>query len=1059
MNNPEADSIPLNLVAEQADDQVAYAGASGRKSARAYQSEAELEKRFIADLQEQGYERLLLPRGAVAIEELLLVNLRSKLEKLNAAKLAGGVFTDDEWARLGRDHLLNPKHSFVDRARILREPFSFMLDSGSQPNLLLLSPDPNGNSYQVTSQVENQSGHHTNRYDVTVLVNGLPLLHIELKRRGISIEEAFKQINRYHRDSFWASTDKTRAGLYSWVQLFVGSNGTTTRYWSNTVKELSRKNQAGEDIYRTKTPGFEFTARWAHRDNKNIHDLGEFAQTFMDRRRLGRVLYDYCVIDTNNVMKVLRPYQVYAVEAALERAKQRDPKVLGTLSAGGYIWHTTGSGKTLTSFVLARILAREHKGNSKVLFVVDRQDLDTQTKREFNTFAPDSVDGNKNTAELQKQLLDPTKKIIVTTIQKLATLTKRARKDKRVAQALQAVTKEEVVIIYDECHRSQFGQSHAAIKRLFSRHRIFGFTGTPIFPENAQPRSRVERGKDEAVLATTEALFGNCLHAYTIVNAIDDQNVLKLKIDTQEVGGNEQEYYEHPDRVRSIVRHVVNNHDRLTHRRAFNAIFAASSVRMADAYYRAFRDHNQELAELRAQAKTEGDKAALASIPKPLRVATVYTYAANSEQEQTGDLNSLDDEDLDRADNMFAGDRDNLAQAMADYNHSHETNFALSDFAAYKDHVAERMKSHRSATGDRPFEIDVLIVVNMFLTGFDAPTLNTLHLDKDLRMHGLIQALSRPNRILNSQKSHGEIVCYRDLRNQVDEALRLFGQEQAGEIVLLPGYDDCRKAVVEAIGEVQKLGTPGEILDFKRERDKKTFVKAWTRYLRTLNTISTFGSYEAELVGEAKLADRDIQDYSSAYHDLHEQFSENGDFGGEEADDLDDESVIFDITLLKTIEVNIDYILDLIGELINAGYDEDERLRIRADIERHIGASATLREKRKLINDFIDSVIEQEAAVDNIYQVFQAFVRERSQKNLRLVTTQYGLDLDKTMDFLNSCLNQKEFLVSGQNVTGLKLESKRLGFFSAARDVWKLEVEQALELIHNELVGIVDAVS
>ena len=1057
MNPPESS---FNLVAEQAEDETAYAGAAGNKSADAYQSEAELEEGFIKDLKAQGYQRLELPKGDGAIEEFLLANLRDRLTTLNASKLTDGVFTDDEWQRLLREHILNPRHSFIDRARMLREPFSFTLDSGATPNLILLSPNPNENSYQVVSQVENKGGHHNNRYDVTPLVNGLPLVQVELKRRGISIEEAFKQINRYRRDSFWASSDKTRAGLYSWVQIFVGSNGTTTRYWSNTVKELSRKNQDGEDVHRTKTPGFEFTSRWAHKDNKNVHSLSDFAETFMERRRLGRMLYDYCIIDSNNVMKVLRPYQVYAVEAALEKARQKDNKILGTLDAGGFVWHTTGSGKTLTSFILARILAREQTGNSKVIFAVDRQDIDYQTKLEFNTFAPGSVDGNQNTAELQRQLLDPNIKIIVTTIQKAATLAKRAKGDKQTREALRTATSQEVVIIYDECHRSQFGLSHASIKKLFPRHRIFGFTGTPIFADNAQRGNLVEQSNGEAALATTEAIFGACLHTYTIVNAIDDKNVLQFKIDTQEVTNNDPDYYEHPERVRAIVEHVAKNHDRLTHRRAFNALFAASSVRMADAYYREFIAYNDELARLRKQAEEDGNLAMLGSIPRPLRVATVYTYSANNgEIDQGGDINSIDEEDLDRADDMAVSDRDNLEGALDNYNNTHGTNFSLSDFSAYKDDISRRMKSHRSERGDIPFEIDILIVVNMFLTGFDAPTLNTLYLDKDLRMHGLIQALSRTNRILNSQKSHGEIVCYRDLREEVDEALRIFGQEQAGQIVLLPGYDECRKEIVEAIKEIEKLGSPKEVLDLKRESDKKTFVQAWTKYLRALNTINTFSTYEQEDEGEARLPDRDIQDYSSAYHDLHEQFGESGNLGGEGNNSSNEEGVVFDITLLQTIEVNIDYILDLIGALVNNEADDDERSKMREDIERHIGASASLREKRALINDFVDHIVEQSNPITNVYKDFQAFARARAREQLDQLADGFGLDIEETEELLNSSLSQGEFLAIGQTVINLKSPDTSIGFSTAKREEWKTGVERGLETIYNELVNIVETVN
>jgi type I restriction enzyme R subunit len=1057
-------SASFEMIAEHSHKK-AYAGHSKQAKPISYQSEAQLERQFIKDLQGQGYQHLTLPNGAEAIEQALLNNLRTQLERLNSDKLDNQVFTDDQWFRIQRDHLFNPKDKIIDRARNLREPFSFRLTNVREVNLLLLSPDPNNNSYQVVNQVENDSGHQKNRYDVTVLINGLPLVHIELKRRGVSIEEAFKQINRYNRDSFWASSDKTRAGLYSWVQLFIASNGTKTRYWSNTVKELSRKNQLGQEVRRTKTPGFEFTSSWADKSNQNIHDLDQFARTFMDRRQLGRIIYDYCIVDIKDTMKVLRPYQVYAVEAAFEKANQKNPAIIGTVNAGGYVWHTTGSGKTLTSFILARILSRRQQGNSKVLFVVDRQDLDKQTKEEFNKLSPNSVDGNDNTAQLKMQLLDPNCQIIVTTIQKLAVLSKQSKRDKKLKQQLSAAAGDETVIIYDECHRSQFGEQHEAIKKLFPRHRIFGFTGTPIFAENAQRSKGIETSNGERVIATTEALFGSCLHSYTIVNAIDDKNVLRFKIDTQSVGDEDPMYYSHPERIASVVKHIVNNHNRVTHNRAFNSLFAVESVKAADLYFREFQAYNSQLIELREQAHANNDKTALATIPEPLRVSTVYTYSPNDQAEQSGDIYSIDDLDLDRADEMKKSDRDNLLNSITVYNTEYVTNFSLSDFKSYKDDISNKMKSHAERkSGDLPFQIDLLIVVNMFLTGFDAPTLNTLYVDKEMRMHSLIQAFSRTNRILNSQKSHGEVVCYRDLRSRVDEALSLFGQENAGKIVVLPSYDQCRKSIVDAISEVEKFGSPQDVLHLKRERDKSRFVKAWTKFMGQLNVISTFSAYSDEGIGQAKLPDRLVQDYSSVYHDLHEQYLEDQS-RFEDPRDGSLEPVSFDINLLKSIEVNIDYILDLIGEMIDIENDPHAKQAVKDEIQSRIGASASLREKSDLINDFISDLTVQalpggnvpSSSQNNVYQSFQRFVNQRAKESIKAVSDQYGLQVPETTEFMERCLHEKEFSATGQSIIKLQSGTVKLGFGSK-RNQWKEQVERHLENIYNEMVNVLDTV-
>lgn len=1106
-----------------------------------HQSEAELEKAFIQQLVNQGYEELKLNvSGGKAIEDILLNNLRIQMEKLNSKALDSKPFTDNEWKRFSEDVLLNKQDSLISRSRKLREKISFKLDDETSKNFILLDQNPVDNTYQVVSQVENKSGIHENRYDVAVLVNGLPLVHFELKRRGVSIKEAFKQINRYRKESFWASSDSDRAGLYSWVQIFAGSNGTDTKYWANTVKELSRIDSRGGDsqksgsknnkgissnlVQMTKVPGYEFTSNWATKDNKPINDIHDFGETFMARRRLGRMLYDYCVIDVNDTMRILRPYQVYAVEAALERARNKQKNRLGTTKAGGYIWHTTGSGKTLTSFVLARMLSREQKGHSKVLFVVDRQDLDYQTKQEFNKFAPNSVDGNTNIKELYKQLKDPTVKIIVTTIQKLSRLADKVKGDSHMKKELSQALNSETVIVYDECHRSQFGKFHSDIKKMFSKHRFFGFTGTPIFTDNAPKGSLIETNTGDAVKATTEAVFGKCLHTYTIVHAIGDGNVLPFKIDYHLVEGkydesainkktkykednsanNEEDnnkynegsqqesrsdsYPEQPIKIKSndprrietIANHVIYNHDRFTKGRRFNSILVAPSIEVANDYYKKIKEKNEELKIIREQAKKDNNKVLLNRIPKPLKVAIIYTYGANQEYEQTGDLESISDEDIENIENMKSSDKENLTSAINDYNKMFEdkgqrgTSFDLSNFKSYKEDISRRMKSHKNSNGDVPFDIDILIVVNMFLTGFDAPTLNTIYIDRELRDHGVIQTMSRTNRVLNSLKDHGEVVCYRDLKKNVDKALRLYGQEQVDQIVLLPSYQECLENIKDAIKRVEKIGTADDVVKLKSESKQAGFVQAWTEFLKALNVITTFSAYDEEEVGEVKISARDIQDYSSAYYDLYDQHKDDEDWMSScaESDDYPDDEVglgsddiYFDITLLETINVKVDYILGLIGKLVDPNNDSEGRQKVREDIQRHVGASAVLREKRELIQAFIDCLFDEVDVEDrsyndenNMFRDFQKFVKKRASKQLKDICDKQDMDFNKSRAFINKLLAEEEFIIIGRELVSLMSSSNTVKGFGEEREEWKMVSEDVLMHIYNEAVEVVNSI-
>ena len=786
----------FNIVAQSNESTVVTEYKPQSKRSEAYQSEADLEQEFIRLLCELGYERLTIHKEAD-----LIANLRTQLEKLNNYR-----FTDGEWKRFWDEVLANTNSGILEKTRLIQEDYVQVLrrDNGESKNIQLIDKKCiHNNSLQVINQYAisaEEGAAHNNRYDVTVLVNGLPLIHIELKRRGVPIREAFNQIDRYQRDSFWASS-----GLYEFVQIFVISNGTNTKYYSNTTRFNHIKDTKAQKAKKSKTSNsFEFTSFWADANNRIIPDLVDFTKTFFCKHTILNILTRYCVFTAENMLLVMRPYQIVATERILNRIEiANNYKKYGSVAGGGYIWHTTGSGKTLTSFKTAQ-LATKLNYIDKVLFVVDRKDLDYQTMKEYDRFEKGAANSNTSTAVLKRQLEDDNARIIITTIQKLATFIKK--------NAGHSVFDKRVVIIFDECHRSQFGDMHQAITKYFKKYHLFGFTGTPIFAVNAGVSKN-------PTLRTTEQAFGDQLHAYTIVDAINDKNVLPFRvdyiktmdtepdIDDKEVWDiNREKAFLAPERIRLVTDYILTHFDQKTYRgdktytysvlqniaevasagskqqieeikqkqrvSGFNSIFAVSSVDAAKLYYAEFQ---RQMAE---------------NPQKRLKVAVIYSYGAN--EEETDGI--LDEENLEDTSALDQSSRDFLDAAIRDYNGIFHTNYSTDGdkFQNYYKDVSLRMKNK---------ELDLLIVVNMFLTGFDATTLNTLWVDKNLKMHGLIQAYSRTNRILNSIKVFGNIVCFRNLQKRTDDAISLFGDKEAGGIVLMRGYKDYYFGYEDADGK------------------------------------------------------------------------------------------------------------------------------------------------------------------------------------------------------------------------------------------------------------------
>lgn len=1003
-----------NIIAATTESTVVSEYIPEPRKSDAYQSEAALEKEFIRLLQGQGYEYI-----QVRSEAELIQNLRRQLEALNRM-----TFTEEEWKRFFKNNLAGANEGIVEKTRKIQSDHVQPLqrDDGTSKNVYLLDKkNIHNNRLQVLNQYEEDQGKRNTRYDVTILVNGLPLVHVELKRRGVPIREAFNQIKRYQRDSFWAGS-----GLYEYIQIFVISNGTHTKYYSNTtrnshVKELSQSRGKGKKT----SNSFEFTCFWSDGNNKIISDLVDFTKTFLSKHTLLNVLTRYCVFTAEDLLLVMRPYQIAATERILNRIEiSTNYKKVGTIDAGGYIWHTTGSGKTLTSFKTAQ-LASQLPYVDKVLFVVDRKDLDYQTMKEYDRFEKGAANGNSNTAILQKQLESKDSHIIITTIQKLDIF---IRKNKR-----HPVFQEHVVLIFDECHRSQFGDMHQAITQAFRNYHLFGFTGTPIFSVNAG-----SSGKPH--MRTTAQAFGDKLHTYTIVNAIDDGNVLPFRIDYINTI-KEKAYIEDakvrgidiekalgdPERVRQVVEYTLEHFDQKTKRSSyyslkgqrvagFNAIFAVGSIPMAMKYYTEFQ---RQLAEQK----------------RDLTIATIFSFGANEEDpEDTLAEEGFDTEALDQT------SRDFLDSAIQDYNKRFQVNFDTSSnkFQNYYKDLSMRVKNR---------EVDLLIVVNMFLTGFDATTLNTLWVDKNLKMHGLIQAFSRTNRILNSVKTYGNIVCFRNLQTATEEAIALFGDKDATGTVLLKdydsyyfGYDDGEKPfpgyvhLIDRLKHEYPLGSP-----LVGEQEEKGFIRLYGRILKVKNILSSFDQFK----GQEILSQRDFQDYQSRYIDLYQEY--RGEQNGEREDINDD--IQFEMELIRQVDINIDYILMLV-EKYHAKNCEDQE--ILASIDRAIDSSIQLRSKKELIHGFINTM----NAATVVERDWHTFVAQQKEEDLGEIIQTEKLKPEETKRFLDNSFRDGTLKTTGTDIDKLMPPVSRFGGGGGKRAAKKQGIIAKLASFFEKYLGV-----
>ncbi|WP_286719944.1 type I restriction endonuclease subunit R [Microbacterium sp. UBA1612] len=982
--DPVAVSAESTVVAEYIPDAPASA---------AYQSESALEQELIRLLESQAYEYL-----PVTSEAQLVANLRAQLESLNRI-----TFSDAEWADFFDNRIAGKNDGIVEKTVRIQEDHVQLLkrDDGSTKNITLLDKqNVHNNRLQVINQYEMGQGeggaNFANRYDVTVLVNGLPMVHIELKRRGVDIREAFNQINRYQRDSFWASS-----GLFEYVQLFVISNGTLTKYYSNTTRNAHLKEGQRAGKGRKTSNSFEFTSWWADAQNKPIQDLTSFTKTFFAKHTLLNILTRYCVLTADHLLLAMRPYQIVATERILQRIDaSTNYKQLGTVTAGGYVWHTTGSGKTLTSFKTAR-LASKLPSVDKVLFVVDRKDLDYQTMREYDRFEKGAANSNTSTAVLKKQLENPNARIIITTIQKLSTFIK--------ANKGHAITNDHVVIIFDECHRSQFGDMHTDITRAFKRYNLFGFTGTPIFAVNAGAGGNSQ-------LKTTEQAFGEKLHTYTIVDAITDKNVLPFRIDyvnTVKVGTivdkqvsaiNTEKALLAPERISQVVQYTLEHFDQKTKRsssyehsvvtnvaestrvrrqaeavrerkrvRGFNAIFATASIDAARRYYNHFSIQQQDVAPERR-----------------LKIGLIYSYGAND----ASDDGILDDEAFD-TDALSTDARGFLEDAIQDYNDIFGTSYDTSadKFQNYYKDLSQRLKNR---------DLDLVIVVNMFLTGFDATTLNTLFVDKNLRAHGLIQAYSRTNRILNSVKTYGNIVAFRDLEEETNAALELFGNKDARGVVLLKPYGDYYGEYAEKVNELLASFPLGH--QIIGEAAQKEFIQLFGQILRLENILTSFDDF----AGHEILTERQGQDYRSVYLDLYAEFRKFKDTDKE----LINDDVVFEIELIKQVEINVDYILMLVQKYRSQHGDGEDR-EIRAEISRAVDASPTLRNKKDLIEAFVDSV-SVDGAID---EEWRAFIAAKREAELEAIIEDERLRADATRAFIEIAFRDGALRTTGTAIT------------------------------------------
>lgn len=973
-----------------------------------YQTEAELEAEMIRNLVSQGYERIKIN----SVEDLY-INLKEQIERLNNIN-----FTDNEWQRFLVEYLDTPNDSLVEKTRKVQEDYiyDFIFDDGHLENIKIIDKKNIHNNFlQIVNQVV-QKGKYENRYDVTILINGLPLVQVELKRRGVNLQEAFNQVHRYSKESF-----NSENSLYKYIQIFVISNGTYTRYFANTTAQ--NKNH------------YEFTCEWADFRNKVIHDLEDFTATFFEKRVLLEVLTKYCVFDSNNTLLIMRPYQIAATEKILEKIQSSyQNKKSGTTDAGGFIWHTTGSGKTLTSFKTAK-LATELKYIDKVFFVVDRKDLDYQTMKEYERFQAGSVNGSKNTKELKRSIEKDDNRIVVTTIQKLNEFIK--------SYPEHEIFKKHCVLIYDECHRSQFGETQKNIRKCFKHHYQFGFTGTPIFPENAL-------GSE-----TTAGIFGRQLHSYIITDAIRDGKVLKFKVDYNNVNLSFKEAETETDdeklkklenkmllnssRIAEITRHILKVYDVKTHRNelydikqrrvnGFNAMLAVQSVEAAKLYYEEFRKQQLELPE-----------------EKKLKIATIFSFSANEEQKAIGEIAEEEFE----IDAMDLSSKEFLDKVIVDYNKIFSTNFSINgkEFQNYYKDLSQKVKDK---------EIDLLIVVGMFLTGFDAPTLNTLFIDKNLKYHGLIQAFSRTNRIFNKVKTFGNIVCFRDLEKNTKEAIKMFGDEKSINMILEKSYKEYmygfteeetgkkREGYIDLCNKMlEKFPEPTEII---LDSDKKEFAKLFGEILKTENILKNFDEFEKF---EKIITDRQMQDMKSVYVDIREEIlkkNKNTDiFSNPEVDFSDIE---FQIELLKTDEINLDYILSLIFEKAREHEDTDS---LKSEIRRVIRSSLGTRAKEELIMEFINRTdLKTLNKKEDVLEKFYKYAREEKEIKIADLTEKEKLKEDSKR-FIEKSISRGYVDLAGAELDSLLPPTSRR---KGAREAKKQTIFEKIQKLVDIFIGI-----
>ncbi len=1037
----------FNIIAQTTENTVVTEYEPVKTRSGNYQSEAALEKEFIRMLTEQGYEYLTIHK-----EDDLINNLRGQLEKLNNYN-----FSQAEWDRFFKECIANQNEGIVEKTRKIQEDNIQVLkrDDGSTKNITLIDKKNIHNNFlQVINQYvigTAQGAKRDNRYDVSILVNGFPLVHIELKRRGVAIREAFNQINRYQRDSFWAGS-----GLFEYTQIFVISNGTNTKYYSNSIRFNAIKDvNAAAMSKKSKTSNsFEFTSFWADANNRVIPDLIDFTRTFFAKHTILNIITKYCIFTSENMLMVMRPYQITATERILNRIDiANNYKKYGDVAGGGYIWHTTGSGKTLTSFKTAR-QASLLPYIDKVLFVVDRKDLDYQTMKEYDRFEKGAANSNTSTAILKKQLEDSNAHIIITTIQKLATFIKKNKEHD--------VYNKHVVIIFDECHRSQFGDMHAAIVKSFKKYHLFGFTGTPIFPANTG-------GVRKSKFFTTEQIFGDQLHTYTIVDAINDKNVLPFRVDyvkTMDLGEDidDEQVWDiarekammAPERIRLITEYILNNFDRKTYRgdktyiyntltnisdvasgkkgaveeikqkqrvSGFNSIFAVASVPMAKLYYQEFKKQME------------------ADPTKKLRIATIYSYGANEDDYEGVIGGIIDEENPEDTSALDKSSRDFLEDAIKDYNDMFHTNYSTDSdkFQNYYKDVSLRMKNK---------ELDLLIVVNMFLTGFDATTLNTLWADKNLKMHGLIQAFSRTNRILNSIKTFGNIICFRNLQKRVDTAISLFGDKNAGGIVLMKGFKDYYygyegvdgKLYTGYVDMIEELISKFPLSEPRiiGEQNQKDFIALFGAILRMRNILSAFD----EFAGQEIITERDFQDYLGRYQDLRDEWNEKRK-KGESTDIIDD--IVFEVELIKQIEINIDYILMLVNKYHDSHCEDKEVL---VTIKKAIDSSPELRSKKLLIENFISGIND----VDDVMAEWSDYVNKNREEELLQIIDEEKLKGIETRKFIENAFRDGEIKTTGTEIDKLMPAVSRFG--GGSRAAKKQTVIDKLKSFFEKYYGI-----